>query len=58
MTLFTRFDPAKVKPVGDVVKGAVSMHAEAGGPREAVFVVGGLHLRPPHDEGGTATPGC
>ncbi|MEU8777794.1 hypothetical protein [Streptomyces sp. NPDC048606] len=33
-TLFTRFDPAEVRPVGDVVKVRGSMRAEAGDPGE------------------------
>lgn len=45
-TLFTRFDPAEVKPVGDVVKVRGSMHAEPGDRGELLVVADYTFVHP------------
>lgn len=44
--LFTRFDPARVKPVGDVVKVRGSMRAEQGEPGELLVVADYTFVHP------------
>ncbi|MFG2618467.1 hypothetical protein ACGFXC_12655 [Streptomyces sp. NPDC048507] len=44
--LFTRFDPAEVRPVGDVVKVRGSMRAEAGEPGELLVVTDYTFVHP------------
>ncbi|WP_030959023.1 hypothetical protein [Streptomyces sp. NRRL S-378] len=44
--LFTRFDPARVKPVGDVVKVRGSMRAEQGQPGELLVVADYTFVHP------------
>ncbi|WP_445269385.1 hypothetical protein [Streptomyces sp. DSM 41634] len=51
--LFTRFDQAKVKPVGDVVKVRGSMRAEQGDPGELLVVTDYTFVHPMTD-GGTS----
>ncbi|WP_327415806.1 hypothetical protein [Streptomyces sp. NBC_01233] len=51
--LFTRFDQAKVKPVGDVVKVRGSMRAEQGEPGELLVVTDYTFVHPMTD-GGTS----
>ncbi|MEU4728026.1 hypothetical protein [Streptomyces sp. NPDC023588] len=51
--LFTRFDPAEVKPVGDVVKVRGSMRTEAGEPGE-LLVVADYTFVHPMTKGGTS----
>ncbi|WP_326588509.1 hypothetical protein [Streptomyces sp. NBC_01294] len=51
--LFTRFDPAKVKPVGDVVKVRGSMRAEQGEPGELRVVTDYTFVHP-MTKGGTS----
>lgn len=46
VTLFTRFDPAEVQPVGDVVKVRGSMRVEAGEPGEALVVTDYTFVHP------------
>ncbi|MFD8979206.1 hypothetical protein [Streptomyces sp. NPDC059564] len=46
VTLFTRFDPAEVRPVGDVVKVRGSMRAEAGDPGELRVVTDYTFVHP------------
>ncbi|MFD8144498.1 hypothetical protein [Streptomyces sp. NPDC059708] len=46
VTLFTRFDPAEVRPVGDVVKVNGSMRVEAGEPGEALVVTDYTFVHP------------
>ncbi|QES56137.1 hypothetical protein DEJ51_19855 [Streptomyces venezuelae] len=53
VTLFTRFDPAAVKPVGDVVKVRGSMRVEEGEPGE-VRVVTDYTFVHPMSKGGTS----
>ncbi|MFF4446540.1 hypothetical protein [Streptomyces sp. NPDC001502] len=53
LTLFTRFDPAEVKPVGDVVKVRGSMRVEEGEPGE-VRVVTDYTFVHPTTKGGTS----
>ncbi|MEU9142704.1 hypothetical protein [Streptomyces sp. NPDC048349] len=51
--LFTRFDPAEVKPVGDVVKVRGSMRAEQGEPGELLVVTDYTFVHP-MTKGGTS----
>ncbi|MFE9633932.1 hypothetical protein [Streptomyces sp. NPDC006463] len=53
VTLFTRFDPAEVTPVGDVVKVRGSMHAEQG-ERGELLVVADYTFVHPLTKGGTS----
>ncbi|MFI7354542.1 hypothetical protein ACIBTP_11415 [Streptomyces avidinii] len=53
VTVFTRFDPAEVKPVGDVVKVRGSMRVEKGEPGE-VLVVTDYTFVHPLTKGGTS----
>ncbi|MFJ4779762.1 hypothetical protein [Streptomyces sp. NPDC088762] len=53
VTLFTRFDPARVKPVGDVVKVRGSMHAEPGQRGELLVVADYTFVHPMTEAGGT-----
>ncbi|MFK0202277.1 hypothetical protein [Streptomyces lavendulae] len=46
VTLFTRFDPAEVRPVGGVVKVRGSMRAEAGDPGELLVVTDYTFVHP------------